>query len=69
MFALALLRLTVIALCVCVLLFLLWAAIMRPRRLIGMFLFGAVCALLEVYPAITLCLLAVITVAHLIGNN
>jgi hypothetical protein len=69
MLVLALLRMTVIALCVCVALFLLWAAVMRPWRLIGMVLFGVVCALAEAYPAITLCLLTAMTITYVLGNN
>lgn len=69
MLVLALLRMTVIALCVCVVLFLLWAAIMRPWRLVGMFLFGAVCTLLEAYPLMTLCLLAVMTITYVLGSK
>lgn len=68
-FAVALLRLVVIALCVSLLIILLWAAIMRPRQALGLILFGVIGAVAEAYPAITLGLLVIMTVTYLIGNK
>lgn len=67
--AIALLRLVVIALCVSLVVILLWAAIMRPRQAIAVIAFGVIGAVAEAYPTITLGLLAIVTIAYLLGKQ
>lgn len=67
--ALALLRLVVIAVCAAIVLILVWAAIMRPRQGMAFIFFGVIGAVAEAYPAITLGLLAIVTIAYLLGKQ
>lgn len=66
--ALALARLVIVGLVLALLLILLWAAIRHPREAAGVIVLTVIGTAAEAYPAITLCLLATMTGAFLLGK-
>lgn len=67
--ALALLRLAVIALALCLVIMVVWVAVTRPAQALTIIFFGVIGTLAEAYPAITLCLLAIMTAIYLFGKQ
>lgn len=67
--ALAVFRLMVIALCVGLLLIVLWVAVMRPRLALAVIFFGVVGAVAEAYPAITLYLFLIVVLLYRLSES